>query len=86
MAYMEGQTARRLLGVDDVNTFVVNAKPGARAAVEEKLKSLCGKSGLLLQSFADLRRRIDTIINGVVASFGCCWPGFIIGAFGWPTR
>jgi putative ABC transport system permease protein len=83
LAYMEGQTARRLLGVDDVNTFVVNAKPGARAAVEEKLKQICGQSGLLLQSFADLRHRVDTIINGVVASLWVLLAlGFIIGAFG----
>ena len=83
LAYMEGRTARQLLGVEDVNTYVVNAEPGRRAEVEAKLKTLCSKSGLLLHSFTDLRHRIDVIINGVVASLWVLLAlGFIIGAFG----
>jgi putative ABC transport system permease protein len=83
MIYMEGQSARRLLGVEDVNTFIVNASPGALAEVRDKLKQICDKSGLMLHSFADLRRRIDTLMTGVVASlWGLLALGFIVGAFG----
>jgi putative ABC transport system permease protein len=83
LAYMEGKTARRLLGINDVNTFIVNAAPGAKPKVEAALAPLCEKSGLLLQSFSDLRRRVDTIINGVVASLWVLLAlGFIVGAFG----
>jgi putative ABC transport system permease protein len=83
LAYMEGRTARRLLGIDDVNTFIVNAQPGARAKVEEQLKTVCAKSGLLLHSFTDLRRRVDTIINGVVAGLWVLLAlAFVIGSFG----
>jgi putative ABC transport system permease protein len=83
LAYMEGKTARQLLGVDEINTFIVNSQPGARARVQEQLQPLCEKSGLLLQSFADLRRRVDAIINGVVASLWVLLAlGFIVGAFG----
>jgi putative ABC transport system permease protein len=83
MIYMEGQTGRRLLGIEDVHTYIVNAVPGAQAKVKEKLKSLCEESGLLLQSFADLRRRIDNLMKGVVASlWGLLALGFIVGSFG----
>jgi putative ABC transport system permease protein len=83
LIYMEGQTARRLLGVEDVHTYIVNAASGAQANVKEKLKALCGESGLMLQSFADLRRRIDNLMKGVVASlWGLLALGFIVGSFG----
>jgi len=83
LIYMEGQTARRLLGVEDVHTYIVNAAPGAQAQVKEKLNALCGESGLLLQSFSDLRRRIDDVMKVVVASlWGLLALGFIVGSFG----
>ena len=57
--------------------------PAPRPKVEEKLKSLCDESGLLLQSFADLRRRIDDLMTGVVAGlWGLLALGFIVGSFG----
>jgi putative ABC transport system permease protein len=81
--YMEGQAARRHLGVEDVQTYIVNAVPGAQEKVREKLTAICGESGLLLQSFADLRRRIDDLMKGVVASlWGLLALGFIVGSFG----
>ena len=83
LAYMEGQTARRLLGVNNVNTYIVNALPGQRTQVEERLKPLCEKSGLLLHSFVDLRHRLDGMINSVVAGLWVLLAlTFIIGAFG----
>jgi putative ABC transport system permease protein len=83
LIYMEGRTAREKLGIDDVNTFVINALPGAKEQVQERLKPICARCGLLLHSFADLRRRIDSMILGVTASlWGLLALGFIVGAFG----
>ncbi len=83
LAYMEGKTASKKLGADEVNTYIVNALPGAKAEVQAELKPICDKAGLLLHSFADLRRRVDAIINSVVASLWVLLAmGFIIGAFG----
>ena len=83
LVYMEGKTARRLLGVEDVNTYIVNAQPGVGPEVREKVKAICDQSGLMLHSFADLRRRIDTLMIGVIASlWGLLALGFIVGAFG----
>ncbi|MBU4271336.1 MAG: ABC transporter permease [Planctomycetes bacterium] len=81
--YMEGKTARRLLGVEDVNVFIVNTTSGMLAAVQGQLKPICDKSGLMLHSFADLRKRVDDLMTGVIASlWGLLALGFIVGAFG----
>jgi putative ABC transport system permease protein len=83
LIYMEGQTARKLLGVEDVDTYIVNALPGEIDAVREKIKPICDAGGLMLHSFADLRKRIDNLMTGVVASlWGLLALGFIVGAFG----
>ena len=37
--YMEGQAARRHLGVEDVNTYIVNAVPGAQAKVQREAQA-----------------------------------------------
>ena len=81
--YMEGNTARQLLDVEGVNMYVIHTAPNAGADVYERLKTLCDENGLMLQSFADLRRRVDSIITGVVASlWGILALGFLVGAFG----
>lgn len=81
--YMEGQTARRLLGVEDVNMFIVNTAPGMLEKVQAEVKPICNKAGLMLHSFADLRRRVDDLMTGVVASlWGLLVLGFVVGAFG----
>jgi len=60
--YMEGETARRLMNVGRRSTSTsVNTAPGALADVGAKLKTLCESHGLMLQSFADLRKRIDEL-------------------------
>jgi putative ABC transport system permease protein len=79
---IERQTAKRLLGVEGVNVFMVTATPGAQADAQAKLKSLCDEQGILLHSFADLRRRLDNLLRGVIA---CLWGllslGLVVSAF-----
>ena len=80
--YMEGETARRLMNVEGVDFYIVNTAPGALAAVGAKLKTLCESHGLMLQSFADLRKRIDELTKGVIAGlWGLLVLGLIVGAF-----
>jgi len=82
VVYMEGQVARRLINVEGVDTYIVNAAPGALAQVGEKLKARCDADGLLLQSFADLRRRVDQLTKGVIAGlWGLLVLGLVVGAF-----
>jgi putative ABC transport system permease protein len=80
--YMEGQTARRLLNIEGVDVFVVNTAPGELAAATPKLKALCESHGLMLQSFAELRERVDQMTKGVIAGlWGLLMLGLIVGAF-----
>jgi putative ABC transport system permease protein len=82
VVYMEGETARRLLNTDGVDFYVVNTAPAALAEVGEKLQALCQEQGLMLQSFADLRKRVDDLTKGVIAGlWGLLVLGLIVGAF-----
>ena len=82
VVYMEGETARRLLNVEGVDFYVVNTEPGTRDAVYAKLKTLCEANGLMLQSFADLRQRVDDLTKGVIAGlWGLLVLGLVVGAF-----
>ena len=83
MIYMQGKSARHMMDVDDVDTFVVNAKAGETALVREQLKPICNKTGLMIHSFADLRQRLDNLMTGVIASlWGLLAMGFVVGSFG----
>lgn len=83
MIYMQGKSARRMMDIDDVDTFILNAKPGEIDVVREQLKPICDKSGLMLHSFADLRKRLNNLMTGVIASlWGLLALGFIVGSFG----
>lgn len=80
--YMEGETARRYLNVEGVDVYIVTATPGAIDRVGAGVKSFCETNGLLLQSFAELRQRIDEMTKGVVAGlWGLLVLGLIVGAF-----
>jgi putative ABC transport system permease protein len=82
VVYMEGKTARRLLNTDGVDAYAINTTPGSLGDVEAKLKSFCETNGLMLQSSADLRKRIDNLTKGVVAGlWGLLVLGLIVGAF-----
>jgi putative ABC transport system permease protein len=82
VVYMEGETARRLLNTDGVDFYVVNTAPAALAEVGEKLQAICQEQGLMLQSFADLRKRVDDLTKGVIAGlWGLLVLGLIVGAF-----
>jgi len=83
MIYMQGTSARNMMDVEDVDTFVVNAAPGKLETVRAELKPICDGSGLMLHSFSDLRRRLDNMMNGVIASlWGLLALGFVVGSFG----
>jgi putative ABC transport system permease protein len=82
VVYMEGDTGRRLFNVEGVDFFIVTAQPGAVTTIEPQLKTLCDSHSLMLQSFADLRRRVDDLTKGVIAGlWGLLVLGLIVGAF-----
>jgi putative ABC transport system permease protein len=81
--HMERQTARRWLGVEGVDGYFIQAQPHARADVQARLQQLCDRHGVLLHSFAEISRLIDSMILGID---GCLWGilvlGFVVAALG----
>ena len=83
VVFMDSNAARESLGLDGVSIFAITMKPDAPQSAHENVKAIAMKDELLFQSAADLRARLDGIINSVVA---CLWGilalGFLVGAFG----
>lgn len=81
--YMERGAAQQLFDVGGVDVFLVEADPTERSSVETRLRALTQEHGLMLQSFADLSRRLDAILDGVVGSlWGLLVLGFLVAGFG----
>jgi putative ABC transport system permease protein len=82
VVYMEGDRARQLMGVQGADMFVVQTDGKNLPTVEKQLKDFCDNHGIMLQSLADLRIRIDSLINGAVAGlWGLMVLGYIVGVF-----
>jgi len=83
IVYMEGATARRLLNVEGVDMYVLNVAPQALDEVAGKLKAICERDGLMVHSFAELRRHVDRLTAGVIAGLWALLAlGLVVGAFG----
>jgi putative ABC transport system permease protein len=80
---MSRDRAKELFEIPGVEAFVVIAKPGQLPSVEAELKRICDERHLFLHSFADLRKTLDDLVNGVIASlWGLLALGFVVAAFG----
>ena len=66
--YMQQTLAAEVLGAKGVDAYVINVEKGQRQSVEQKLKALCVENGLIFQSYAQVAKWLDGLINGVVAS------------------
>lgn len=81
--YMDRDVARKKLGIEGVDAYVIWAEPGKQAQLEQALRALTEEHGLLLQKRDEVLGMIDSRINGLVA---CQWfllfVVFIAAAFG----
>lgn len=83
VVYMEGEQARKLMGVDKVDAFVIQVASQELTETGKQLKEFCKQRNVLLFSFDELRRKLDTLLNGVIGSlWGLMVLGFVVGAFG----
>jgi putative ABC transport system permease protein len=83
IVYMDRDTAERLLGIQGVDAFIVQAERGSLDSVQAKLEDLCDKHGLMLQSYNDLVGAIDRMMSGVVGSlWGLLVLGLLVASFG----
>jgi putative ABC transport system permease protein len=81
--YMAGDRARELMGVEGADIYAITADPARLAAVETHLKNICDQNGIMLQSLAELRMKVQLLLNGIVGSlWGLMVLGFIVSAFG----
>jgi putative ABC transport system permease protein len=81
--YMDRSVAKRLLDIDGADFFLIRADQNSLTDVETALRSIADKQGLMLHSFTDLSRMLDTIMKGVVTGlWGLLVLGFIVSAFG----
>jgi putative ABC transport system permease protein len=66
--HMEREVARKRLGLEGIDAYVIKVDPAQRENAHKELKEIADRYGLLLQSYADIRRTIDVMMSGVVAS------------------
>ncbi len=83
VVHMDYRLSKKLLGAEGADVYIVRTQEGAAlASVEAQMKAICEKNDLLLQSFADLRRRLDNLTNGVVAGlWGIMALGLVVAGF-----
>ncbi len=81
--YVQRAVAERLFHVEGIDAFLIRAAPEALGDVEGRLSVLCNDRGLMVHSFAELSRMLDTFMTGVVR---CLWGllvlGFVVAGFG----
>jgi putative ABC transport system permease protein len=81
--YIQREVAEELLGVSGVDAYVVQADDGQLAAVEKELEAICRENHLILQSYADVVKFINGMVNSVIASLWMLLAlGCIIAAMG----
>jgi putative ABC transport system permease protein len=68
--YLEWNTARRLLDVPGAHVFLVSSKAGRTSSLGVALRGFCERHHLMLQSNADLRDLIDSMVGRVT---GVLW-------------
>jgi putative ABC transport system permease protein len=83
VAYMGVEQAKELSGVEGSDMFFVAADADKLGLVEGEMKKFCADQGLILHSFANLRKKLDARLDGVIGSlWGLMGLGFIMGALG----
>jgi putative ABC transport system permease protein len=75
--------ASKVFKIEGVDSFLIKSTPDRPASLEPRLQQIAQENGLLLQSFAQLLRLIDSMVAGVT---GGLWVlltlGLLVGALG----
>jgi putative ABC transport system permease protein len=81
--YVDKKVAKDKLGISGVDGFAVKANRESLFRVRTRLVEMTREHGLTLQSWDDMRRMVDTKVNGII---GGLWVllalGFIVAGFG----
>lgn len=81
--FWDREAASRAMELGPVDVYLINCQANFPKQLEGQLGSFARDQGLVLHSFADFRRYLDQLINGVVgALFALLGLGFVVGGFG----
>ncbi len=76
--HIERDVARRELGIDGVDAYIMKADPQRLPEVRAALQKIADENRVLLQTSSDIRETIDRMMSGVVAAL---W-GMVVLALG----
>lgn len=83
VVYLNWENARQMFGIDGSDVFMITAQENVRELAYQRVKELADSNSVMVYSFADMRKRLDSMLNGVI---GCLWGliglGFVVAAFG----
>jgi putative ABC transport system permease protein len=81
VTYLDQSTAAKMLSLGPPSFMLVQAKAGAdRDRLATDLETSLGEDGIVVQSFGEMRRQLDGLIDGVVSAlWGLLAVGFVIG-------
>ncbi len=83
VVWIDRAAASKLFNIEGVDSYLIKSRPDKVAALAPKLQTLAQENGLLLQSFAEVLRLIDSMVAGVT---GGLWVlltlGLLVGALG----
>ena len=81
VAYLDQATAEKLFTLGPAHFLIVQATPGTSSSkLAADLEALFKGQGIVVQSFEEMRRQLDGLIDGVVgALWGLLAVGFLVG-------
>lgn len=81
--YMDRGQAQKKLGISGVDGFAVKCDRPSLYKVEVTLRELAQEHGLMLQSWADMRRMVDGKVNGIIVGLWVILAlVFVVAGFG----
>jgi putative ABC transport system permease protein len=74
--HMERAVARLELGYEGISSYVIKAEQDKLPEIRAQLLDIAEKNGIVLETSADIRNKVDTMMSGVVASL---WAMVVLG-------
>ena len=73
--HMERSVARLELGYEGISSYVIKAEQDKLPEIRAQLLDIAEKNGIVLETSADIRDKVDRMMSGVVAVCGrwSCW-------------